>query len=71
MENNQQSSSPLPKTCLCLKCVKCGGVFLGHALAYPLDVETSEYVAECVRNGDIPFIAYDGITLTPCKCSFE
>lgn len=50
-----------------IKCAQCGAVYMAHALAYPISPDIAEEIAECVNNGDIPFIAQE-VKLGMCKC---
>lgn len=55
------------KPILAIRCAGCGAVYMAQALAYPISPEIAEEIAECVNNGDIPFIAQE-VKLRMCKC---
>ncbi|MCM1219669.1 MAG: hypothetical protein NC548_34750 [Lachnospiraceae bacterium] len=58
------------KPLLALRCKDCGKVFFAHALAYPIDSDSAEMIADCVRKGDEPFICLE-TTLGLCECEKE
>ena len=51
-----------------MRCAKCGAVYMAQALAYPISTEIAEMIAEYVQKGDEPFISYEGVRLSQCKC---
>ena len=58
------------KSLLALRCKDCGRVYFAHALAYPIDADSAEMIADCVRNGDEPFICEE-VRLELCECEKE
>lgn len=51
---------------LALRCKDCGKTFFAHALAAPIDEESAKMIADCVRNGDVPYICES--TTFGCMC---
>lgn len=58
------------KPILAIRCKDCGKVFFAHALAFPIDENSAEMIADCVRNGDEPFICQE-TRLELCECDKE
>lgn len=58
------------KPILAIRCKDCGKVFFAHALAYPIDEDSAEMIADCVSNGDEPFICEE-VRLELCECEKE
>lgn len=54
-----------------LRCKKCGAVYMGWAMAYSLPEDSIEYISEKIKEGDEPFISYEGVKLSMCKCKSE
>lgn len=54
-----------------IRCAKCGAVYMAHALSYPIFPDIAQMIAEYVRNGDEPFISYEGVRLGKCVCEDE
>ncbi len=51
-----------------MRCARCGAVYMIQALAYPIQPQTAEMIAEYVNHGDEPFISYDGVRISQCTC---
>lgn len=63
--------NPKNRPILGIRCAKCGAVYMAQALAYPISSDIAEAIAESVRNGDEPFISYEGVRLGQCTCDDE
>lgn len=59
------------KPILGIRCHQCGRVYFGHALAYPIDKDSSREIVEAAERGD-DFFTVDAETeefkLEMCNC---
>jgi hypothetical protein len=61
----------MKKPILGIRCHLCGRVYFGHALAYPIDEDTSRVIVEAAKRGDDFFTAdvdTEEFKLEMCNC---
>lgn len=65
------TNTSMNKPILGIKCHKCGRVYFGHALAYPIDEDSSREIVEAAKRGDDFFVSDGSLTLEGCNCKTE
>ena len=61
----------MKKPILGIRCHKCGRVYFGHALPYPISDDVQQEILEATKRGDDFFIAdaeTDDFKLETCNC---
>lgn len=61
----------MKKPILGIRCNQCGRVYFGHALAYPIDEDSSREIVEAAKRGDDFFVSDGSLTLEGCNCKTE